>query len=163
GRIRQGFEVRGEPVSFSDSRPFHVEKDQRDDYSALPGIKWEKDYVKENPFVVSQAFDQTNSPIRRINAIELGKQDCRTFILPLQQNNALAELDPVPEDANKQNEGGAGGAGGGGGGGGAGGTQELMKNQMMMQQQMMGKSGGGGGGGAQTTGNPTPNNQFERN
>jgi hypothetical protein len=160
-RVRTSFEVRGEPISNGEVRPFSMEKDQeRKDSEPLNGINWDKDKAKEHPIYVSQGFDATNSPIRRINAIELGQQDCRTFIWPLQPNNALAELDAVPEE-NKPPE-SAQPAGGGMGGN----PQEMMmKNQQQMQQQMMGGGmmGGRSGGQGANSGNPTPNNQFERN
>jgi hypothetical protein len=156
-QTRTRFEVRGEPLSFGEARPFRMDKDQRVDLDPLAGIEWRQDWVKTHPIVLSQGFDQTNSPIRRINAIELGRQDCRNYIHSLQPNNALAELDPLPEEP-KQDA-----SGGGGSGMGDNPMAERMKNQQDIMKQMMGGAGGMGGGKTAAPGNPTPHNQIERN
>lgn len=96
--VQTRFEVRGEPVAPDETRSFSQRDKDREDYDPLDGIVWER--AKERPIIVSQGFDYTNSPIRRINAISLTKQDCRTYTWPLQANQALAQLDAIPEDPN---------------------------------------------------------------
>jgi hypothetical protein len=160
--VRAMFEVRGEPVNSGETRPFKMEKDlERGDYPPLDGIAWDK--VQQNPIIVSQGFDQSNCPIRRINAIELGQQDCRTFTWSLQPNHPLAALDGAAPDPNQAAGGGAG-AGNSAAGGGGGDAQAGMAAQMgQMQKSMMAGMGGRMGGGASAAGNPTTNNAFERN
>ena len=92
------FMVQGEPLAWEESRPFNVDKDMKPTDFALAGIKWAEAYLKEHPVLVSQAFDKTTSPIRRLNALKLCQQDCRTYIWPLQTNQELAQLDAQPED-----------------------------------------------------------------
>ncbi len=122
--VRTTFEVRGEPINWSETKNFSEENYP----DPLSGFKWDKDYLKEHPIYVSQGFDQTNCPIRRINAMELSKQDCRTFIWPLQPNHLLAQLDALPEDQDPTKKAAASSpapaGGGGGGGGGAGGRDQ---------------------------------------
>jgi hypothetical protein len=156
--VRTLFEVRGEPVVWNETKKFSEENYP----DPLSGIKWDKEWVKDHLILVSQGFDQTNCPIRRINAIELAKQDCRTFIWPLQPNHILAALDALPEDEQNKNA-----ATGGGGGMPSGGMPSGSGPPMMpggnvpgggssMMMQMMGK------GGTMPSGNKTPNNEIER-
>ncbi len=158
--VQTRFEVRGEPVGPEETRPFSEQDGVHEDYEPLDGIVWERS--AERPISISQGFDQTNSPIRCINALAVAKQDCRTFTWPLQANQALTQLDPIPEDESKKTE--TTGVGGPGGAGGAGGDMSMMQRQMEMMKQM--KSGGGMGGGNAAEAavvNPTPNNAIERN
>src|SRR6185437_352402 len=76
------FEVRGEPVEWNKAQKFGTE-----DYKKLGSIDWSK--TKDHPVVLSQAFDWTTCPIRRIEALAVGQQSCRTFTSPLQPNNAI--------------------------------------------------------------------------
>ncbi len=160
--VHTTFEVRGEPVSWSDKKNFSEE-----DYpNPLSGFKWDKDYLKEHPIFVSQGFDQTNCPIRRINAMELSKQDCRTFIWPLQPNHLLAELDALPDDQDPAKKAAASSSAPGGGD--TEGTSRGMGKAAMMEQMTgsavrPGGLGVGGGGGTAPAGNRTPNNDIERN
>jgi hypothetical protein len=158
--VRTSFEVRGEPVTWNETKPFSAENYP----DPLNGIKWDKDWLKEHPIVVSQGFDSTNAPIRRINAIELAKADCRSYIWPLQPNHLLAQLDALPEenDPSKAGGGAAGGAAaapGGAPGGGPGDAQPGGSSAMM--GQMMGR-GGPPGAASAPAGNKTPNNEIER-
>jgi hypothetical protein len=149
--VRTTFEVRGEPIGWNEKKNFS-EENYRD---PLSGFKWDKDYLKEHPIFVSQGFDQTNSPIRRINAMELSKQDCRTFIWPLQPNHLLAALDALPEDQDPAKKAAASSTtpGGGSNSGDASG----------MMAMMTGSSGRPGGATATApAGNLTPNNDIER-
>jgi hypothetical protein len=156
--VRTSFEVRGEPVSWNDTKPFSAENYP----DPLSGIKWDKDWLKDHPIVVSQGFDSTNAPIRRINAIELAKPDCRSFVWPLQPNHMLAQLDALPEENDPSKAAGAGA--GGGGPGGPGGPESPGGGAAMMQQAMMSGRGPGMPGGPSTpAGNKTPNNDIERN
>ena len=153
--IRTTFEVRGEPVGWNETRNFSEENYRE----PLSGIKWDKDYLKEHPIFVSQGFDQTNCPIRRINAMELSKQDCRTFIWPLQPNHLLAELDALPEDQDPAKKAAAAGAAPGGAGPPSGGGSSSAD----MMAMMTGSARPGGAGGAATpAANLTPNNDIER-
>ncbi len=157
--VRTTFEVRGEPVSWNETKHFSAE-----DYpEPVYGIRWDKEWLKEHPIFVSQGFDQTNCPIRRINAIELAKQDCRTFVWPLQPNRLLEALDALPEDQDPTKKadtstGGAGMVGGGAGmpSGGAGMPSGGGTGSAMM------RPGGMGGGNTAPVGNRTPNNDIER-
>ncbi len=158
--VHTTFEVRGEPVSWNDKKNFSEE-----DYpNPLSGFKWDKDYLKEHPIFVSQGFDQTNCPIRRINAMELSKQDCRTFIWPLQPNHLLAELDALPDDQDPAKKAAASSSASSGGD--TEGTSRGMGKAAMMEQMTgsSGRLGGPGVGGATApAGNRTPNNDIERN
>jgi hypothetical protein len=164
-KIRTSFEVRGEPVAWNETKQFSSE-----DYpDPLGGIKWDKEWLKEHPILVSQGFDQTNCPIRRINAIELAKQDCRTFIWPLQPNHMLAQLDALPEENDPSKAATASPVGPGGAGGSSGGP--AMPGGPGGQGSSRGPGGPGGpggmmgpmmGGGAAPAGNRTPNNHIER-
>jgi hypothetical protein len=159
--VRNRFEVRGEPVGWSETKTFTADKENYPE--PLGGINWDKEWVKKHPIYVSQGFDQTNSPIRRINAIEVGKQDCRTFIWPLQPNHVLAELDALPEDeAAKQQAAASSSAGGGmpGAPGGMSGSPPGGSGSMM--PKMPGMPGMPGMGAGAKPGNPTPNNEIER-
>jgi hypothetical protein len=163
------FEVRGEPVGWNDTRPFSMTKDnEREDYEPLDGIRWEQ--IKEHPITLSQGFDRTNSPIRRINAIALGKQDCRTYHWPLQPNQELAQLDASGEDAEKKAEAppsGPSGPGTPGGGamrgppmGGPGGPAGPGAPAGLGAP---GSPAGQAGAAAAPAANLTPNNEIERN
>jgi hypothetical protein len=170
------FYVEGEPVAWDEVREFSVDKDKkRTDYPVLPGINWDATYLKDHPVGMSQAFDETTSPIRRLNAIKLCQQDCRTYIWPLQPNQELMQLDVSPEDADKKGPGGAappnpgmpgagmagGGMAGGGmaGGGMAGGGMQ----QKPPVAGMNGPAPPGAPGGAETVAtNTTPNNSIPR-
>ncbi|HTU88618.1 MAG TPA: hypothetical protein VMF69_00840 [Gemmataceae bacterium] len=154
--VRTLFEVRGEPVSWSETKRFSAENYP----TPLSGINWDEKALKDHPIVVSQGFDQTNSPIRRINAIELAKQDCRSFIWPLQPNHTLAALDPLAEEDLSKTGGGGGPPGG------------MSAPPGMPAPPMGGMPQGGPAGGMPgmfgmrgrgPTGNKTPNNEIERN
>lgn len=159
GNVRTMFEVRGEPVGWNETKDFSTE-----DYpNPLPAINWSAS--KKQPIYVSQGFDQTNSPIRRINAIELAKQDCRTFTWPLQPNHMLAQLDAPAEDPTKPAESApsaGGGMTGGPPGGMSGGPSGMPGGSGSMMPSMPGMSGMPGMGGAVSAGNKTPNNEIER-
>ena len=93
-----GLEVRGEPVPWN-----HVQKFSAEDYKEpLKGIDWSR--AKEQPVGMSQAFDWPTCPIRRIEALAIGKQSCRTFTSPLQPNETLVKLDARQEDPNDPNK-----------------------------------------------------------
>lgn len=167
---RTEFPIRGESVGWNETRPFCMDKDKgRIDYAPLDGIVWEN--IKDRPIAVSQAFDLVNSPIRRLSALALAKQDCRTYAWVLQPNQELVKLDPPPEDPNDPTKTGglAGGAGAtpaagappAGAGAPAGAPGGAAGGGMGMGGRGMG--GMFGGGGPMQVGNPTPNNQIERN
>jgi hypothetical protein len=165
GRVVQPVEIKGEPVPWDETQNF-----SKNDYKPLEGIDWSK--TKEQPIHVSQAFDWPTCPIRRIEAIALGQQSCRTFTTALQANDTLVKLDAPAEgtadaDANKDKDAnaspsGAPGIPGGGAGmmGMAGGPPPGSGAGMM--GMMMGGPGMKGGD-MQATQNPTPNNAIERN
>jgi hypothetical protein len=154
---RVAFEVKGEPVSWD-----NVQKFSEKDYPPLVGIAW--DNFKEKPVFVSQSFDWLSCPIKRIEAIEIGQQSCRTFTTGLKANDTLAKLDAPPEDPNakaeaEKNAENTGSMTGNPAGG-------MMGSDMMMKQKMggMNRDGIGGirGGGLDAT-NSTPNNHIPRN
>jgi hypothetical protein len=159
-QLRTRFEVRGEPIAWNETRPFSMGKDkERKDYEPLEAIDWEK--MEERPIVVSEAFDQTNSPIRRLSALALAKQDCRTYAWVLQPNKELEQLDAPaenPNDPSKQATPPPGpGAPPGPGGGAAGGGPPGGGGKMEGMGRMF------GGGAMAAAGNTTPNNDIERN
>ena len=176
-RTRTEFEVRGEPLAWSEKRAFSMNKDnEREDYEPLDGIAWDK--IKDRPIYVSQGFDRTNSPIRGIRAIALGNgaQDCRTYHWLLQPNHALARLDALPEDPDAKKDMGApagpGGPPGMGGKPGMGGPPGMGSPPVMATPPGMGgppgmNSGSGGRFGQRRGGasaeSLTPNNQIDRN
>jgi hypothetical protein len=111
GNTHAQFYVQGEPVAWNEVRTFNPDKDAKPtDYESLPGISWDDKAVKEHPVLVSQAFDISTSPIRRLDAMKLAQQDCRTFVWLLQPNQELAQLDAPAEDPNAKNPAGGGGA-----------------------------------------------------
>lgn len=146
-QVRSSFEVRGEPVGWNETRAFSMGKD----YEPLSGINWER--MEERPITVSQGFDRTNSPIRALRAIALAKQDCRTFHWRLQPNQVLAQLDAPAEGENAEAEANAdAGSPMMPSGPPAGGSPADMQKMMMPGQ-----------GNAKPAGNPTLNNEIERN
>ncbi len=86
GKTFQRFELKGEPVPFGSAPPFGS------DY-ALSGIEWTN---TKQPPQMSQAFDRYTCPIRRVNAIEIGQQSCRTYTTALKPNDTLVQLDAPP-------------------------------------------------------------------
>ena len=151
------FEVRGEPVEWNKAQKFGTE-----DYKKLGSIDWSK--TKDHPVVLSQAFDWTTCPIRRIEAVAVGQQSCRTFTSPLQPNEALAKLDAPKEDpdANKNQAPAPGGPPMPGASPGMpGGPMGAPPGGPL--RTSMGMNGGAAGQQAAPVGNPTPNNAIERN
>ncbi len=163
------FMVQGEPLAWNETRALSVDKDmKRVDYDMLPNIKWDEKYAKEHPIFVSQAFDATTSPIRRLSELKLDQQDSRTFYWTLQSNRELERLDAPPEDPNAKKPDNAapngppggmagmmGGPPGGPGGPGAPGGPMTQKPGMPGMPGMP--------TGAESTGNLTTNNKLERN
>lgn len=110
------FFVQGEPLAWNEERAFSIDNDKkRTDYPILPNINWDEKYVKDHPIGMSQGFDEATSPIRRLDAVKLCQQDCRTYIWPLQPNQELMQLDAPAEDAEKKGQGNAPPPGPGGG------------------------------------------------
>jgi hypothetical protein len=181
-RLPTPFRINGEPLPPGEARPLSMEKDKkREDYSVLDGIEWPTETSKKPPVYVSQAFDVSNCPIRRVNQIALAKQDCRTYAWALQANQALAQLDAPPEDPNAKKPEAAptsgGMMGGGAMGGGAMGGGAMMGSApggsalgvppggsgKGMGMVGMTPNGPGVPGGAANAENRTPNNEIERN
>jgi hypothetical protein len=139
------FELKGEPVPWEQTVPFGS------DY-VLGDIQWKDEKI---PVQMSQAFDWYTCPIRRVEALEIGQQSCRTFTTTLKTNDTLAKLDapreaPADPNATKTDATGAGAAGASGGAGMMGGTNPMMMGMM-------------GGAPTGTPANITPNNNIERN
>ncbi len=140
------FELKGEPVPSEGLVPFGYDYPLRD-------IQW-KD--KNNPVFMSQAFDWYTCPIRRIEALEIGQQSCRTFTTALKANETLSKLDPpreAPADPNASKD--ATNTMGMGGGTGPSGGNPMMRG-MMGGMSMMGGAAGA------TPPNTTPNNNMDR-
>jgi hypothetical protein len=161
------FEVKGEPVKWGEKQAFLLDNNRKPvDYPPLNGIEWDKEKLKAKPISLSQGFDQTNSPIRRLNAIELKKQDCRTFIWPLQPNHILAALDASADAPDPSKAAATGATPGQTGSQGAGGDmQDRMKSmQQQMQQKQMAGGVTPGGMGTRSAGpkNATANNEIDR-
>jgi hypothetical protein len=163
GKTFQRFELKGEPVPPEKTVTFGS------DYR-IGGIDWTFDKPTEDKrLYLSQAFDWHTCPIRRIEALEVGQQSCRTYTTLLQANDTLAKLDapkdvPAEAEANKDTAppGGApGGMAGGPPGGMAGGPPGGMPAGANMMQGPQGM--GMGGGAAPANVNPTPNNAINRN
>lgn len=161
GNTNVQFEVKGEPVPWDHEQSFGKDQER-----ALAGIDWTRAKSQPNEYAVnmSQAFDWYTCPIRRVEAIALGQQSCRTYTTGLKANSTLAKLDPLPKeeaDASQQqgSGGGAGGAGGASGGPGGGmlkgGGSSQMGGGMMMGGPM-------GAQGAKQATNVTPNNGIDR-
>ena len=143
------FELKGEPVPSEQSVPFGSDYPLRD-------IRW---LDKEKPPQMSQAFDWYTCPIRRIEALELGQQSCRTFTTAMKANETLSKLDPpreAPPDPNAPKDATTGGMTGNTTGGPSG--NPMMGVGSMMMGGMGAMSGQGG-----TPPNVTPNNSIERN
>ncbi len=148
-------ELKGEPVPWDKSVTFGSDHPLRD-------IDWTD---SKQTVYVSQAFDWQTCPIRRIEAIEVGQQSCRTYTTALKANDTLAKLDaPTKEappegdaakDANSTSSGqaGAGIQGGTPPGGMMGGSNTMQGSRGM----------GMTGGAAAANVNATPNNSINRN
>ncbi len=161
------FEVRGEPVPWNEAQ-----KLSQEDYPEMPSPNWKKakeaqakaaktKEATEHLVGVSQAFDWSTCPIRRIDALVIGQQSCRTFTSPLQPNETLAKLDAPKEDpADAAKEKVAPTTGGPGMPGmpgmGATGSPMMGGNGPMAPNGMPGQKG-------IVAGNTTPNNSIERN
>lgn len=156
-------EVRGEPVPYGVAQPFGKE-----DSRVLENIDWQRAKTDPEKFAVfmSQAFDWYTCPIRRVEAIALGQQSCRTYTTVLKANDTLAQLDPPAKDlaaegdANKQSSSGSGSGSSGGASSGSmtGGSMGMGKGSGSM---MPGGIPGMRGGARQAT-NVTPNNGIDR-
>jgi hypothetical protein len=163
GKTKASFMLKGEPVPSEKTVPFNS------DYAppTLAAIDWSN--TKE-PAFISEEFDWYTSPIRRIEAIEIGQQSCRTYTTGLKANDTLAKLDAPkenPEDASKDKD--ATGADAGGAGAGGAGVPNMGSGSMNMGEKMKSMGAGMAGmmggmpGIASTPTNVTPNNGIPRN
>jgi hypothetical protein len=163
-KIQTQFMVQGEPLAWEESRAFNVDKDMNRKDIPISGIKWEEEYLKEHPILVSQAFDATTSPIRSLNAIKLCQQDCRTYVWPLQTNQELEQLDAPPEDPEAKKAGAnAAGPGMPGMPGMPGGAPPMPGGAPPMPGGGPMPPGMGGADASASASNLTPNNKIERN
>jgi len=156
-RLDQGdsyryFQVVGEPLAWGEVREFKAA-------TPVGAIDYRK------PFNVHQVFDRDNSPVRRIDVLEVGAraQSNRTQTVALKPQDLLKKMDaPTTDDTS-----GAGATGAAAGSGGMPGSGAMAGPAGSgMGGPGRGELGGGmtpGGPGAGPVGDPTPNNLLERN